>query len=198
MIYLLSFIQLILFRNTPCKKLLSSEHPRAKDLYDFITYCSENKDWYRNNHEQIHLVDGGIRIQGLTFCLDNESALDNEVDIWNNRGNTYFTFDAAQRHAAEQGMRVPTDAEWQKLDDFLPKGEAFDFCINVLKMPLAGYRSTVDSSFYFRGFNGYIWSSSSFDDASSAYGRGMSYSYSAFYRNSVNKTDCLSVRCVKD
>jgi len=42
------------------------------------------------------------------------------VDIWNHEGDSYFTFNATQRHAAEQGKRIPSDEDWTKYLEFLP------------------------------------------------------------------------------
>jgi uncharacterized protein (TIGR02145 family) len=185
------------YTESPIEVLSQSSHPRGKDLYEFVISSPENKLWYQQNKDNIRLVENGIEIQGLTFSLEDEKAPDNGNNIWNQDGNTYFTFDAAQRHAAEQGRRVPTDTEWQKLDDFLPKGQAAKFFLDVLKVPLGGYRTTDGSAIYNRGYNAYLWSSSPYD-AITLYRRYTNYGNSSVFRSHYNKSFGFTVRCVKD
>jgi uncharacterized protein (TIGR02145 family) len=177
--------------------LLDVSHPRAKDLFNFVTSSPEIKVWYFKNHEKIQLVDEGIEIQGLTFFLENEKAADNGTDIVNYEGNTYFTFDAAQRHAAEQGRRVPTDAEWQKLNDFLPEGQVARFFLDVLKVSLSGYKHSGGFTFGYRGVTAHLWSSSEGCD-STAYYRYLHYGYAKVNRNYNFKKFGFGLRCVKN
>lgn len=177
--------------------LLDVSHPRAKDLFNFVTSSPEIKLWYLKNHENIQLVEDGIEIQGLTFCLNNEEAENKRKCIVNYEGNTYFTFDAAQKHAAEQGRRVPTDAEWQNLDDFLPKGQVAKFFLDVLKVSLSGYQHTDGFTFGYRGVTAHLWSSSAFDD-NTAYYRYLNYGYTKVNRNYNFKNFGFGLRCVKD
>jgi uncharacterized protein (TIGR02145 family) len=58
-----------------------------------------------------------------------------------------------------------------------------------------GYRFT-DGSFYNVGFSGF-WGSSSQDDASNAWGRGLGFSAAYVYRNSFNKSNGVSVRFMR-
>ncbi len=66
----------------------------------------------------------------------------------------------------------------------------------ALKIPLAGNRLTDGSTFYYRGRNAYLWSSSAFD-AATAHFRYLLYANATVNRNNFNKTYGFSVRCVK-
>ena len=61
---------------------------------------------------------------------------------------------------------------------------------------LAGYRNA-NGTFLNRGTNGYWWSSSE-ASATTAQSRGLSPSQAGVYRNSYNKANGWSVRCLKD
>lgn len=184
-------------RTTFCVDLLSNTHLRAKALHDFVIQSEATKAWYLQNQDKIKLVDDGIELQGLVFCLDNEEDQANGVDVWNNEGHTYFTFDAAQKHAAEHGKRVPTDEEWQNLVDFLPEFKSISFFIDVLKVPLVGYRSPDESALQFHGIFTYLWSSSEIH-ATGAYSRHLHYRFIKVLRSYNLKTFGFNVRCVKD
>lgn len=177
-------------------ELSQSSHPRGKDLYEFVISSPENKLWYQQNIDKIRLVENGIEIQGLTFSLENEIAPDNGSNIWNQEGNTYFSFEAAQKHAADQGKRVPTDAEWQKLDVFLPKGQAAKFLLDVLKAPLAGFHNTYGPTIHNSGYNAYLWSATPYE-AITVYRRFQKYGNSTVFRSHYEKSLGFTLRCVK-
>jgi uncharacterized protein (TIGR02145 family) len=78
-----------------------------------------------------------------------------------------------------------SNASWNGTDDYgfsaLPGG-----------LRLSG------GSFYSAGSSGYWWTATVKDDASDAYGRGMSYDYDYVYEYYDYKVDGFSVRCVGD
>jgi uncharacterized protein (TIGR02145 family) len=92
---------------------------------------------------------------------------------------------------------VPTNQEWQKLIDFLPSNTSVKFFLDILKIPLAGYRDALGSTFFPRGVNAYLWSSSPYD-AITAHSRYLNNGNDAVIRDYNNKPDGFSVRCVKD
>lgn len=198
------FIVMLFFENqyiskyqlSPIEALSESAHPRADELYEFVVSSPENKIWYLKNFDKINLIKDGIQIQGLTFCLDNEQAQSNGQGIWNHDGHTFFSFNAAQKYAAEQGKRLLTNEEWQDLVEFLPEEQELDFLTKVLKVPLVGFVNANTSSYNGSDNYAYLWTSTGLD-AKSAYYRTLICDNTTVYSATLDKSNGLSVRCVK-
>lgn len=50
----------------------------------------------------------------LDWCDTDLKATPNGVDIWEQDGHYYFTWDSAMREAEAQGLRLPTKEEWEE------------------------------------------------------------------------------------
>jgi uncharacterized protein (TIGR02145 family) len=184
------------YTQSPLEALSESAHPRADELYEFVISTPENKIWYLKNLNQINLIEDGIQIQGLKFCLDNEQAKANGQGIWNHDGHTFFSFNAAQRYVAEQGKRLLTNEEWQELVEFLPEEQELNFFTKVLKIPLVGFVNANTSSYSGADNYAYLWTSSALD-TKNAYYRTLIYDNTTVYSAALDKSNGLSVRCVK-
>ena len=68
--------------------------------------------------------------------------------------------------------------------------------VNALKLPLAGRRNTDGVTFYGRGYDTYLWSST--PSAGTAYYRGLGWYNSTVNRNANSQSYGFSVRCIKD
>jgi len=66
----------------------------------------------------------------------------------------------------------------------------------LLKIPLSGYCDYDRSTFFYRGHNANLWSSTS--NINNAYRRYLRYTYSSINRNNLDKLYGFSVRCIKD
>lgn len=133
-------------------------------------------------------------------------------------GKLYNWYAVETGKLAPKGWHVPTDAEWTVLTDYLAanghtgtEGTALksksgwndyygqsvngtdDYGWNGLP---GGYRNYVGSFSNVVGYGG--WWSSSEDDASSAWGRGLGYDSGTVGRGYCSKKRGLSVRCLRD
>ena len=116
---------------------------------------------------------------------DNPKYLVNQKgDVWEYKGNQYFTWEAAMREAEKLGKRLPTDEEMEllELEDY---GEVV----------YTGYRKTYDT-FFSLGVNTYIWSSTESD--TTAWRRYLGSTDTTINRNTNDKTYGFSVRCVDE
>ncbi|NUJ97346.1 hypothetical protein HGA92_00990 [Candidatus Gracilibacteria bacterium] len=132
---------------------------------------------------------------------------DSEYDtIW---GKLYTWTNAPS--ACPTGRHLPSDTEWTTLENYITTQNGDDANIgwmshntktntnnlsNALKIPLAGYRDTDGSTFYYRGFNTYLWSSTPSDV--DAYSRHLGWYGSTVIHNFNTQSYGFSVRCMKD
>jgi uncharacterized protein (TIGR02145 family) len=128
----------------------------------------------------------------------------------------YYTWDNAST-ACKDWYHLPSDSEWTTLENTLawtncrtwdvwqcdPIGwkshntkNTSNSIVQALKLPLAGLRDTDGATFYTRGLNTTLWSSSL--SGSNARGRRLIWNYSTINRHSRDKTFGFSVRCIKD
>jgi uncharacterized protein (TIGR02145 family) len=148
------------------------------------------------------------------------SSKENAYDSTNWVNNIWwklYTWDNANANACTTWYHLPTDAEWTTLEDTLNGSSCRNWdgwqcdwlgwknhttktssnnVIEALKLPLAGNRRTDGSTFYTRGYNTLLWSSSL--GGSGARGRDLSRYNSTVNRNSRSKAYWFSVRCIKD
>lgn len=132
-------------------------------------------------------------INGLQWAMEDLKAEPNGKDVLEVNGKCYFTFDAAQREAEKQGLRVPKASEWMALGESMDMD--YDRIREALELELSGYRSWSDGSVYGAGSHGYWWSSS----PSGANGY---YTYfnsgGGNLANSNYRGGGFGVRCIKD
>ncbi len=137
------------------------------------------------------------------------------TDYWNASSGTagsatdddgyYYTWDAAM-NVCPSGWRLPSDTDWKTLEGFLGMSIAAQNATgwrgtdegtklkvggsSGFEAKLAGARG-ITGSFYGRGDYSFLWSSTE-----SA--RVLNTSNARVYRNSGNKADGFSVRCLRD
>ncbi|MDD3793410.1 MAG: FISUMP domain-containing protein [Candidatus Gracilibacteria bacterium] len=113
--------------------------------------------------------------------------------------------------ACPSGRHVPTDGEWTTLTNYIiaqnggntaigwaaqsGKNETNNL-VKALKIPLAGYRNTVGSTFGNRGYVTHLWSST--PNSTNAYGRNLYWNGSTVGRSNNSQAFGFSVRCIKD
>ncbi len=90
------------------------------------------------------------------------------------------------RKLAPEGWRIPTDDEWDSLEEKLLKNPSY-----------AGSRSYDNGNYYGMGYTGSFWSSTVFDVYTAWY-RFLYYGSSEVDRDYYNKRTGFSVRCVKE
>lgn len=123
------------------------------------------------------------------------------------------------RGLAPEGWHIPSDAEWETLSDYLggasvaggkmkstgtiESGTGLWYAPNTdatnssgfTGLP-GGYRGS-NGTFFNVGYYGYWWSSTELS-SSFAWKRRLYYYYGYFYKDSSNKQDGYSVRCLRD
>lgn len=127
----------------------------------------------------------------LDWCDTDLKATPNGVDIWEQDGHYYFTWDSAMREAEAQGLRLPTKEEWEESLEIIWKDQLFDF----LKLNFAGYRGYSNGQYYGQGSYGYFWSST--PDGTSAYYTTF-YSGGGYPATGNGRAFGFSVRCIKN
>ena len=156
-----------------------------------------------DDHEWIELTTGA-------YCWYNNDAATYE----NPYGALYNWYAVNTGKLCPTGWRVPTDAEWTELTDYLggtsvAGGKLKESGTTHWNSPNtgatnetgftalpSGYRE-YHGTYNYVGYNGYWWSSQEYS-TTNAYYRFMSYSGSGIFRNYVYKRFGLSVRCLRD
>ena len=90
------------------------------------------------------------------------------------------------RKLAPEGWRIPTDDEWDSLEEKLLKNPSY-----------AGSRGYNFGSYYSMGNSGCFWSSTVFDDSNAWY-RTLNYTNSEVFRYTNSKSYGFAIRCVKE
>jgi len=141
---------------------LNNLHPLYKKLFDFVNISDENKVWFDEKKDEILLVEDWIWIWWLIFDITDLKAEPNNIDIWENKWNFYFSFYAANEHAKFNNKRLPTRDEWKKFISFLPwsNENKVNFLINVMNFPLSGFRCRDNWFFCNYWEDCWYWSSS--------------------------------------
>jgi uncharacterized protein (TIGR02145 family) len=165
------------------------------------------------NGDPIPNVTNGTQWQNLTtgawVHYNNDSQYENP---YGRLYNWYAVSDP--RNVCPTGWHVHTDAEWTLLTDYLggasvaggkmkSTGTQYWLSPNTdatnesgfSGLP-GGYRDN-DGTFGFCGYDGDWWSSTEYD-AVNAWFHNLSYHSGYVYRNGLNKTSGLSVRCLRD
>jgi uncharacterized protein (TIGR02145 family) len=178
----------------PCEGITSFTDSRDGKVYRQITIGS-----------QVWMADNLNFDASGSWCYSNESA----------NCNTYgrlYMWEMA-KEVCPDGWSLPTDADWSQLISFVganPGGKLKDkstglwsnpnlgaqnsFCFTALP---GGYRNNSVNQFSTLGFFGYWWSASA-DGGTFAICRSMTFNSAAVERLTLNKTDGLSVRCIKN
>lgn len=179
----------------PIENILQSNHPRSNALYDYVTSSEENKQWYLKNIENIKLVDDWIEILWDVFYLEDEKAPDWEW-ITNNEWYTYFDFYSARKHAELQWKRVPSNDDWRKYKDFLPRSDKnrVNFLTQVLWLSFAGTRYW-SNNYYYNSTYTHYWSSTPY--ASYAY-YSIGFNADNIIASCCNRYHGFSLRCLKN
>ena len=112
-----------------------------------------------------------------------EYLVNSDGDVWEYKGNQYFTWEAAMREAEKLGKRLPTDEELEllEIEDY---GEVV--CV--------GYGNT-NGTFYRLGVSTDIWAST--ESGTTAWSRYLRFN-TAINRRTYDKTYGFSVRCVDE
>ena len=168
---------------------------------------------YRNG-DNIPQVTDPIAWAGLTtgaWCYYNNDP--NNGAIYGKLYNWYAVNDP--RGLAPQGWHIPTDAEWTELGNFLggdaiAGGKMKVTGTSIWAIPNAGatnesgyagfpggYRNNDGFSFFTIGYFGCWWSATQ-SNSTDAWSRYLLYNFGDLYRNSVNKKNGFSVRCLRD
>jgi hypothetical protein len=160
-----------------------------------------NKEPIENVCKKLELEDHNFKVNSdgwVKKTIDGIECLENpEGDIiefvnceyQELNGEQLFTWDAAIRETKKAGKRMPTNEEF----DIIFKDNNKDVVKNI---KYCGYRSTDGSSF----FNLYVltsWWSSSQSSSTYSWRRYLRRGYSDVGRNTDNKLDGFSVRCIK-
>jgi len=149
--------------------------------------------------------------QNLDYNAKGSKCHQNQ-DVNCNKYGRLYDWNTAKK-SCPSGWHLPSKAEWEKLTDFIggekiagkklksnsgwkENGNGTDeFGFSAL--PGGGGNS--DGNFGGVGYSGNWWSASENEDFSDiAYRRYMGYNYEAVGRDSINKSDLNSVRCLQD
>ncbi len=191
------------------------------NVYQTVTIGTQ--EWMAENLKVIHYRNGDVipnvtdRVlwTGLStgaYCEYNNDV--NSVVTYGRLYNRYAANDS--RNIAPTGWRIPTDAEWQTLVDYLggnavaggkmkESGTTHWISPNTgatnesgfAALP-GGYRTaSIGGSFVTMGGTAVFWSSTD-GGSGGVWGRAMDYDVSIVYRNNYNKENGFSVRCVRD
>ncbi|MDR3002050.1 MAG: fibrobacter succinogenes major paralogous domain-containing protein [Fibromonadaceae bacterium] len=153
---------------------------------------------YNNNCNYGRLYNWATAMDLPSKCNNTRSFLDSDCRI-----NT------PHRGVCPEGFHVPTDSEWITLRDFVGSDPG-----TKLKLTTGWYDNgngtndygfsawpggvrDVNGNFSPAGYYGYWWSASE-SNATTAYGRYMSYDNSLVNQSNGSKLTDISVRCVKD
>ena len=103
-------------------------------------------------------------------------------------GNYLYNWYAVgdSRNIAPKGWRVPTNEEWNELEEELKENQSY-----------TGYRNFLDGNYFSIGYFGYFWSSSEYS-SNLAWYRILGYNSTNVRRSYDYKHVGFSVRCVKD
>lgn len=176
------------------KDVLKLDNPRVRAFNSWINWNEENKIWYKNNRDNLKLVQDNweicVEMRWDIFEPEDEKAQENWEDIWNYEWNTYFTFDSAERI----WKRIP---DWNKYVDFLPwtTENKVHFLINVLWLIFAGNRNRSNGHYYGKSTDASYWSCRHYSSNSNV----LSFSTTSIYQVYLNsRAYGFSVRCLKN
>ncbi len=100
--------------------MLDEKDYKYKKLIHFLNLSKVNLIWYIKNSNNIIIYKDYIYLNGIYFYLDDLYIEWNNVDIWNYKWKTYFTYNAAIREINKIGKRLLWKNDWKNLIDFLP------------------------------------------------------------------------------
>lgn len=120
--------------------LLSSEllnHPKAMEFINWLNKWN-NREWFKENKNNLKLVDNWIEILWDIFAINDEKAQDSDKWIWNHNWNSLFSITAANM----TWWNIP---DWKKYIDFLPWDDKnkVDFLTKVLGLKYTGYHDGI-------------------------------------------------------
>lgn len=148
------------FKKACWKALLTNwkNHPRFDVFLYWVNRNGMNQTWYQENIDKLRLVDDWIDILWDVFCLEDEVANSNGIDVFDNCWNVHFTYKAALNHAKAKGKEIPSD--WFKYLNFLPWNDTnkVRFLTDVMWIKRAGYRVLANKNYSCHGVDSFYWS----------------------------------------
>lgn len=109
------------------QRILSENHPRAQEFYDWVNINEKNKEWYLKNMNRIKLVPNGVEIFWDIYDLEDINPLENLSYI----DEKMWSREDAEKYAKENWKEIP---DWARVIWFLPVMTWFSFFIGVMKM----------------------------------------------------------------
>ncbi|MDV3547004.1 hypothetical protein CMU66_13925 [Elizabethkingia anophelis] len=151
---------------------------------------------------------------GRYISQANDQSSGGSISGWNSTPNPNGSWSDTSKTSNDpcpSGYRVPTQQQWQAVIDYNNVERIGSWAedennyttalyfinpsnIRTLMLPTAGYRDDTVGSLYYRGYNGFYWSSSV--GTSNAY--YLNFIRSAMYVGSSSRPSGLSVRCVAE
>jgi uncharacterized protein (TIGR02145 family) len=187
--------------------------------YTYQTVYIDGREWFAenlrttkyNNGSTIPSVTDNSQWAGLStpaYCWYNND----QTTYGNTYGALYNWYAVNTGNLCPNGWHVPTDEEWTALTDYVggasiagtklkttsgwnSDGNGTDY-FGFSALP-GGARSLYDGGFSGLGSNGYWWSITE-SDAASTWGRRMGYDGEGVSRYYGSKRSGFSVRCVRD
>ena len=175
---------------------------------------------YNNGTNIPNVTDNGTwaHLSTPAYCWYN-----NDIANKPTYGALYNWYAVETGNLCPTGWHVPTDAEWYAMENYVdptindPNAAGWRGTDGGTKLKATsgwnsggncidsygfsalpgGYRSSTDGTFNSAGYCGNWWSSTE-NDATYAWYRGMNYDYGRVYRYSYYKRFGFSVRCVRD
>lgn len=182
---------------------------REVDPCEGITNFTDSRDG--KVYRQITIGTQVWMADNLNFNAPGSLCYNEELANCETYGRLY-RWETAQ-NVCPNGWHLPTDSEWTQLINFVgnnPGGKLKDkerdlwtspntgasnaFCYSAIP---GGFRNSNTDQFSNLSFFGYWWSTSA-DGATFAICRSMTFNSASVERLTLNKTDALSVRCIKD
>ncbi|HFK5546001.1 TPA: FISUMP domain-containing protein [Elizabethkingia anophelis] len=151
---------------------------------------------------------------GRYISQANDQSSGGSISGWNSTPNPNGSWSDTSKTSNDpcpSGYRVPTQQQWQAVIDYNNVERIGSWAedennyttalyfinpsnIRTLMLPTAGYRDDTVGSLYYRGYNGFYWSSSV--GTSNAY--YLNFIRSGMYVGSSSRPSGLSVRCVAE
>jgi uncharacterized protein (TIGR02145 family) len=180
-----------------------------------------NQLWMAENLRTVHYANGDTIFQitndSIWVTLTRGASIVYLYDSVNLEmfGLQYNWYAAAdKRNVCPTGWRLPSDADWDALQDYLggqsvAGGKLKEIRPSIWSVPNSGANNSSgfsalpggghnnDGVWYNYGNDTYFWSSTD-KDSTIAYNRLLHFKSSIFYRNFHVKKDGFSVRCIKD
>ena len=168
---------------------------KLDEITSLLISLLDNEEVTGEVDKPLELEDHNLRINSEGWhkiTKDGKSYLENqEKDVWEFlegecKGEQLFTYDAAIRETKKAGKSLPTD---EQLSELLKTKE------DLKNIVYPGYRNT-DGSYYYLGWDLFLWSSTP-NDSSNAWRRLLNSNYSTVIRDNFTRAYGFSVRCLR-